>query len=212
MIRRQLLAAGRRLEGVGADRRSGSVEQACRVDRRPGCLAIDAEVWEEPVRTVADLWSQRLRWAEGALRRAFEHGPSVAASPALPPAARLDFVAYVGQLVVPAVVAGACASAIVTGRRRSLVSIVAGYLGVSALLGWDALRWTRAPDGSRLASGERLRRSLRVALFSGVWLFVVPCSLLDLVLRRGPIRYKKMEHEGVGDPVVDAGRRAADRL
>jgi hypothetical protein len=139
----------------------------------------------------------------------FEHGPSVVGSHALPLSARLDFVAYVGQLAGPTVIAGACASAIVTGRKRSFVSIVASYVGVSVVLGWDSLRWTRATNGSRLASGERFLRSLRVALFSGLWLFVVPRALLDLALRRGPIRYLKMDHEGVGDPRSDEGRLAS---
>jgi hypothetical protein len=78
--------------------------------------------------------------------------------------------------------------------------MVAGYLGISALLGWDALRWARRPDGRPLDSSERLRRTLRVSLFNGLWLAVVPRALLDLVLRRGPIRYVKMEHDGAGDP------------
>jgi hypothetical protein len=164
--------------------------------------ALDAEVWEEPVRTADRLWRQRLRWAEGAFRRAFEHGPAVMTSGRLTVAARLDFVAYVGQLAVPVVVAGAAVSAAITGRRRGLISIIAGYLGVSVLLGWDSLRWERGLDGSPLGCGARARRSARVSLFNGLWLLVVPRALVDLAFRRGPIRYTKMEHDGVGDPVA----------
>jgi hypothetical protein len=123
----------------------------------------------------------------------------------LPLAARVDFAAYVCQLAVPPVVVGAAAAAAVTGRRRSLLSIVAGYLGISAMLGWDALRWERSADGSPLGTSERLRRTFRVSLFNGLWLFVVPRALLDLGLRRGPIRYVKMDHDGAGDPSADAG-------
>ena len=117
--------------------------------------ALDVEVWEEPVRSGERLWRQRLRWAEGAFRRAFEHGPAVVASPRLSVGARLDFVTYVGQLAVPPIVLGAAASSVITGRRRTLASIVAGYLGVSALLGWDALRWESGAGGrhSPRASG-----------------------------------------------------------
>jgi hypothetical protein len=164
--------------------------------------ALDAEVWEEPVRTADRLWRQRLRWAEGAFRRAFEHGPTVMSSGRLTVAARLDFAAYVGQLAVPVVVAGAAVSAAVTGRRRSLVSIIAGYLGVSALLGWDSLRWERGLDGSPLGWGERAHRTVRVSLFNTLWLLVVPRALVDLAFRRGPIRYTKMVHDGVGDPAA----------
>jgi len=86
----------------------------------------------------------------------------------------------------------------VTGRRRSLVAIVAGYLGISAFVGWDSLRWERTPAGAALETGERLRRSLRVSLFNGLWLLVVPRALVDLAFRHGPMRYVKMEHGGQG--------------
>src|SRR5664280_3348450 len=173
--------------------------------------ALDAEVWEEPVRTADRLWRQRLRWAEGAFRRAFEHGPAVMTSGRLTVAARLDFVAYVGQLAVPVVVAGAAVSVAVTGRRRSLVSIIAGYLGVSALLGWDSLRWERGLDGRPLGWGERACRTVRVSLFNGLWLLVVPRALVDLAFRRGPIRYTKMEHDGVGNPAAASAHGRAAR-
>jgi len=117
-------------------------------------------------------------------------------------AARLDFVAYAGQLAVPVVVIGAGAAAVATGRRRGLLSIVAGYLGISAFLGWDALRWESGSDGRQLEAPERLRRAVRVSLFNGLWLLVVPRALVDLAFRRGPIRYVKMEHDGAGDPTA----------
>jgi hypothetical protein len=129
----------------------------------------------------------------------------------LSPVARLDFAAYVGQLAVPAVVMGVAASAVVTGRRRSLVAIVAGYLGISAFVGWDSLRWERTPAGAALETGERLRRSLRVSLFNGLWLLVVPRALVDLAFRHGPMRYVKMEHGGAGEPAGAAiGPRPAE--
>jgi cellulose synthase/poly-beta-1,6-N-acetylglucosamine synthase-like glycosyltransferase len=164
--------------------------------------AIDAEVWEEPVRTGSDLWRQRLRWAEGAFRRAFEHGPAVVASSRLSAQAKLDFATYVGQLAMPPVILGAAAASVVTGRRRSLISIVVGYLGISALLGWDSLRWETDADGRPLARPERLRRAVRVSLFNALWLAVVPRALADLGSRRGPIRYVKMSHDGTGHPTT----------
>ncbi len=202
MIRRDLLAAA---GGWRAAALTEDIDLSSRIAALAGervAWALDAEVWEEPDRTADGLWRQRLRWAEGAFRRVFEHGPAVITSGRLPVAARLDFVAYVSQLAVPVVVAGAAVSATVTGRRRSLVSIIAGYLGISALLGWDALRWERGLDGGPLGRGERARRTLRVSLFNGLWLVVVPRALADLALRRGPIRYTKMEHDGVGDPAA----------
>jgi 1,2-diacylglycerol 3-beta-glucosyltransferase len=200
MVRRELLAA---VGGWRAEALTEDIDLSSRIAAVAGervAWALDAEVWEEPVRTTERLWRQRLRWAEGAFRRAFEHGPAVVTSNKLPIGARLDFITYVGQLAVPPIVIGAAVAAVVTGRRRSFLSIVAGYLGISALLGWDSLRWERRPDGSPLAAGERLMRALRVSLFNGLWLLVVPRALADLALRRGPIRYIKMEHDGAGDP------------
>ena len=200
MVRRELraLAGGWRASALTED-----IDLSSRIAAIAGervAWALDAEVWEEPVVTPARLWSQRLRWAEGAFRRAFEHGPSVMTSSKLSLGARLDFAAYVGQLAVPAVVVGAAASAVVTGRRRSLLAVVAGYLGISAFLGWDSLRWEKNATGSALENGERLRRALRVSIFNGLWLLVVPRALANLAFRRGAMRYVKMEHGGAGEP------------
>jgi hypothetical protein len=202
MIRRTLLS------GVGGWRAAALTEDidlSSRIAAAAGervAWAIDAEVWEEPVRTGSDLWRQRLRWAEGAFRRAFEHGPAVVASSRLSAQAKLDFATYVGQLAIPPVILGAAAASVVTGRRRSLISIVVGYLGISALLGWDSLRWETDADGRPLAKPERLRRAIRVSLFNGLWLAVVPRALADLGSRRGPIRYVKMSHDGTGHPTT----------
>ena len=208
MVRRDLLAS---VGGWRATALTEDLDLSSRIAATAGervAWALDAEIWEEPVRTADRLWSQRLRWAEGALRRVFEHGPAVVTSPKLSVAARLDFVTYTAQLAVPAVVVGAAAAAAVTGRRRGLVSILAGYLGVSAFLGWDALRWEKAADGGPIAAPERLARAARVSVFNGLWLLVVPRALLDLALRRGPVRYVKMEHDGAGEPPAGPSRGA----
>ncbi len=215
MVRRDLLAAA---GGWRASALTEDIDLSSRVAATTGesvAWAIDAEVWEEPVRTLDGLWRQRLRWAEGAFRRAFEHGPAVVRSPRLSVGAKLDFAAYVGQLTVPVVVMGAAVSAAATGRRRGVLAILAAYLGVSGVLGWDALRWETGPDGAPLPARERGLRAMRVTLFNGLWLLVVPRALCDLALRRGPMRYAKMEHTGTGsqgpdtptngDPEVSAG-------
>lgn len=198
MIRRDLLAAA---GGWRASALTEDLDLSSRIVALTGervAWALDAEVWEEPVRDFPGLWRQRLRWAEGGLRRAFEHGPAVMSSPRLSVGSRLDFVTYVGQLAVPAIAVGAAASAVVTGRKRSLVTLVVAYLGVSAGLGWDALRWERGADGRALRATERARRTIRVSLFNGLWLGVVPQALVNMILRPGPVPYEKMEHDGAG--------------
>jgi len=118
---------------------------------------------------------------------------------------RLDFVTYVGQLAVPVVAFGAVASACATGSKKTLWALLAGYLGVSAGLGWDSLRWERRPDGRQLGRTERLSRALRVSVFNGLWLLVVPRALLNLVIRGGPMRYEKMEHRGAAPSAWERG-------
>jgi hypothetical protein len=164
--------------------------------------AIDAEVWEEPVRTVAGLWRQRTRWAEGALRRVFEHGPDVVTSPWLSVGAKLDFATYAGQLAVPALGLGVAAAAVGAGRRGEVAAQAGGYLAAGTVLAWDSLRWERSSDGSPLTASVRARRTLRAALFNGIWLAAVPRALADLAFRGGPIRYVKMVHEGGHAPVT----------
>ena len=212
MVRRDLLAS------VGGWRESALTEDidlSSRIAAASGdrvAWAIDVEVWEEPVRSATSLWSQRLRWAEGAVRRVFEHGWAVSSSGKLSAAARLDFVAYVGQLAVPAVVVGAAGAAAVTRRRRSLLWMFAGYLGVSAFLGWDSLRWHAGSDENPPKTAERLRRAARVSIFNGLWLVAVPRALISLALRRGPVRYVKMKHDGAGEPGEVASATARLRL
>jgi len=206
MVKRDLLAevGGWRAEALTED-----IDLSSRIAAGAGervAWAVDVEVWEEPVRSVEDLWRQRLRWAEGAFRRLFDHGQAVVSSRRLSVRSRLDFAAYVGQLAVPTVVVGAAAAAAAAGgRRRPLVAVLGGYLGVSAALGWDSLRWSHDGEGMPPVGRARLWRALRVALFSGLWLLAVPGALLRLVVG-GRVRYHKMEHGNSDDSSSRGGR------
>lgn len=160
--------------------------------------AIDAEVWEEPVRTLDGLWRQRLRWAEGGLRRALEHGPAVLRSQALGRRARLDFAAYVGQLIVPPTILGALAGGLLLRRPAAALVLLGTYLVGGGALAWDGLRWDTGPDGATLEPNERLRRSLRVALFNAIWLAAIPAATWRLATRQGSVEYAKMPHLGGG--------------
>jgi 1,2-diacylglycerol 3-beta-glucosyltransferase len=137
-------------------------------------VATRASVAAEAVPTLPALWRQRLRWAEGALRRTFEHGPSILASPTLPPRARLDFAIYAGQLSIPGVLLGAAAGAVGLRRPGAFVGLTCAF-------------------GLGLGLAGRDGRALPLV---GLWLLAVPASAVRLATRRGPVRYAKMEHSG----------------
>jgi hypothetical protein len=142
-------------------------------------VARDAEIHAEAVTTWSALCTQRLRWAEGALRRAFEHGPAVLGSSHLSIRARADFGAYVAQLGMPGILLGALAGGLARRRLLAAAGIAATWGGALALLGRDP----------------------QAAAFSAVWVPVVPAAALRIALRRGPVRYDKMTHVGTGAEV-----------
>jgi len=114
--------------------------------------------------------------------------------------ARLDFATYAGQLAVPALGLGVAAAAVGAGRRGEVAALAGGYMAAGAVLAWDSLRWERDAEGQPLPAAVRARRTVRAALFNGIWLPAVPRALLNIALRGGPIRYVKMDHEGGHEP------------
>jgi 1,2-diacylglycerol 3-beta-glucosyltransferase len=205
-VRRDALAA---VGGWRAEALTEDIDLASRLAARLGVTvgwAVDAEVWEEPVRTWSALWRQRLRWAEGGLRRILEHGPEVLASPHLTAAAKLDFAAYGLQLLAPGLIVGSFVGAAASHRPGVAGALVATYLAAGGLLAFDALRWEVDERGDPPPTPERLARGLRGALFSAVWLGAIPGAMLRLAFRRGAVRYDKMSH--VGDEML---RQATER-
>jgi 1,2-diacylglycerol 3-beta-glucosyltransferase len=148
-------------------------------------LAPETSVDEEAVETLGVLWRQRLRWAEGSLRRLLEHGPGLVFGPH-PLRRKADFLAFSGEFLLPPLFAATIVASIVTvilpqpADWTVPASLFAGYgLGVFAL----AL-------GGLMASGERglrlLLRATRGALFLSHWLFVVPYVLLRIAFGPEP--------------------------
>ena len=171
--------------------------------------ALDLEVWESPVERLGDLWAQRLRWAEGSIRRYLEHGPAVMQSPFLSRAARLEFAIYGGQLLVPPFAAGLVAGAVVDGRAAG-PAVVLGAYGIAALvLAYDALRDETTTAGCLLDRRTRTSRAVAVAAFESLWIVVVPVALWHLATRRGPLRFARMPHRSL--PFTDPSTRRVGR-
>lgn len=197
-IRRDLLAA---VGGWDAAPLTEDLDLSSRLAARQGltvALALDLEVWEEPVHTWRALWPQRLRWSEGAITRLIEQGPSVVGSPLLPVRARWDFAAYGLQLMAPPLILGALVGAVATGLAGLAAALIGMYLAAGGILGFDALRWESTPAGTPLSASDRIVRSVRVALFSLIWLIAVPAALWRLGTRRGRVRFDKSTHAGRG--------------
>jgi hypothetical protein len=209
VVRRDLLAA---VGGWHAEALTEDLDLSSRIAAEHGATvawALDAEVWEEPVRSGRGLWRQRDRWAEGAVRRAFEHAPRVLRSAALSRFARADFAVYAGQLAVPPAILGAIAGAGIRRRPGPALVLLGSYLFAGGVLAWDGLRWEADPEGRPLAGAARAGRAVRVALFSAVWLVTIPGALWRVGTRRGEVGYAKMEHLGSAS-VRDDRRTDAD--
>jgi 1,2-diacylglycerol 3-beta-glucosyltransferase len=139
-------------------------------------LAAEATVEEEAVESLAALWHQRMRWAEGSLRRLLEHGPCLLAG-SQPLARKADFAAFAAEFVLPPLFATTIIASLLTivlpGPADWTVpaSLFAGYgLGVFLLaLGGLSAVGVRGP--------ALVGRALRGALFLSHWLVVVPVAL-----------------------------------
>lgn len=148
-------------------------------------LAPEAEVREEAVETLGALWVQRLRWAEGSLRRLLEHGPGLLAG-SEPMSRKADFLAFTGEFLIPPLFVAAIVASLFTIPAPQPVdwtvpaSLFLGYgLGVFLL----AL-------GGLSAVGERglvlVGRAARGALFLSHWLIVVPVALCRICFGAQP--------------------------
>jgi 1,2-diacylglycerol 3-beta-glucosyltransferase len=135
-----------------------------------------AVVGEEAVGTLGALWRQRLRWAEGSLRRLMEHGPGLL-SGRLPLGRKLDFVAFIGEFVVPPLFVITVLTALIgmaVGQAADWtvpISVVAAYGDGTVVLALAGL----GADGLR--GLPLLGRAARGALFLSHWLLVVPAAL-----------------------------------
>jgi len=144
-------------------------------------LAPEVLVGEEAVTTLADLWTQRMRWAEGSLRRLMEHGPRLLAGSA-PLVRKLDFLAFTGEFLIPPLFAASVIASLITiplPIRMDWtipISLFAGYGLGSFLLALAGL------SGVGVSGTELIGRSLRGALFLSHWLVVVPTALVRIAI------------------------------
>ena len=148
-------------------------------------LAPEAEVHEEAVEALGALWRQRLRWAEGSLRRLLEHGPGLLAGTE-PLSRKADFLAFTGEFLIPPLFVAAIIASLVT---IPLPQPVDWTVPASLFLGYGLGVFLMALGGL-WGVGERgislLGRATRGALFLSHWLVIVPVALVRIALGTEP--------------------------
>ena len=147
-------------------------------------LGPQAEVGEEAVTTLRALWRQRLRWAEGSIRRLIELGPGLLRAPHVSRGRKFDFLAFTGEFVIPPLfVTTLIASLLTIPMPRPAdwtvpASLFVGY-GIGTFL--LALAGVAATgDGGAGLIG----RAGRGSLFLSHWLLVVPAALARIAIGR----------------------------
>ena len=152
-------------------------------------LAPEAELLEQAVHQVGALWRQRLRWAEGGLRRLMDHGPRLLSRADLPLTTKLDFLAFSGEFIIPPLFLGAIVASLATialpGPADWTVplSLFVAYGSGSFLLALAGL----AAHGDR--GWTLIGRSARGALYLSHWLLVVPAALARIAFGKPTLSF-----------------------
>ena len=144
-------------------------------------LAPEVAVHEEAVETLGALWRQRLRWAEGSMRRLLEHGPGLLTG-SQPLARKADFLAFAAEFLVPPLFATTIVASLIT---IPLPQPADWTVPVSLFVAYGVGVFILALAGLS-ASGQRgprmVLRAAGGALFLSHWLLVVPMALLRIAL------------------------------
>ena len=154
-------------------------------DGRHVTLAPEVAVMEEAVESLRALWRQRLRWAEGSLRRLLEHGPGRVLG-RQPLSRKADFLAFAGEFLVPPLFATTTLASLLTiplPRPADLsvpAALFASY-GIGIFLLAMGGLWATGERGIRLVG-----RAGRGALFLSHWLLVVPVVLVRIAFGPEP--------------------------
>ncbi|HEX2194449.1 MAG TPA: glycosyltransferase family 2 protein [Candidatus Limnocylindria bacterium] len=143
-------------------------------------LAPEAVVREEAVETFGALWAQRMRWAEGSIRRLVDLGPGLLADRRLPFRKRMDFLIFTTEFVVPPLFVASTAASLAT---IALPQPADWTVPVTLFVGYGVGTFLLAAAGLA-ATGTRgaavVGRAARGSLFLSHWLVVVPLALLKI--------------------------------
>ncbi len=144
-------------------------------------LAPEVVVEEEAVTRLPELWHQRMRWAEGSLRRLIDHGPRLLLGP-LPLDRKLDFLSFAGEFAIPPLFV----ASIVVSVLTAVLPVGADWtVPLSLFIGYGLGTFLLAAAGLSahgVGGWQLVARSLRGSLFLSHWLLVVPVALGKIAL------------------------------
>lgn len=160
----------------------------------------EVEVWEQPVLDIAGLVRQRLRWAEGAVRRDLRVTWPLVLARRVPIRLRVDLASYAAQTLVPWLALGLLWRSGRPAARHRLVALGGAYMAGAMSIAATAL-------------GRLDRRVPAVIAIGAIWPLVLPIAWVRVALSRGPIRFTKTEHRaGFNPPMpLDLAAQVAPR-
>jgi 1,2-diacylglycerol 3-beta-glucosyltransferase len=159
-------------------------------------LAPEVTVSEQAVQAIAPLWRQRMRWAEGSLRRLIELGPGLVVNRRLPFGRRLDFVLFVGEFLIPPLFATSIVASLVT---IPLPTPADWTVPATLALGYGLGTYLLALAGLAANGAGPLPLfggSVRGALFLSHWLLIVPSALVRIALGPPTTHFERTPRTG----------------
>ncbi len=169
----------------------------------------DPPVEEEAVLTLAALWRQRQRWAEGGLQRFFDYWPGLVSARLSTPQ-KLDLTCFfLLQYVLPVVSVADLLAAWITGTPPTVwpLSIVAFSLSGAAIVAGCR----RPSEGPPLPATHPLAVGLGIAYLVH-WFVVIPWVVLRMALLPKRLVWAKTLHLGADDDGLTGAPAVADGL
>jgi 1,2-diacylglycerol 3-beta-glucosyltransferase len=172
------------------------------LDGQPIGILWDPPVQEEAVLSLAALWRQRQRWAEGGLQRFFDYGPGLL-SDRLNGAQKLDLVCFfLLQYGLPVVAIADLLGAVLTRTPPTIwpLSFVAFGLSGGAILAGCR----RSCEGPALPAMNLWNLALGIAYLAH-WFVVIPWTSLRMALLPKTLVWAKTMHLGEDEdaPIED---------
>ena len=160
-------------------------------------LADDLEVWEAATGSLPAFVRQRVRWAEGSVRRFLDLLPAAIASPDLSLPGKVDLASSAAQLLLPSVVLGAVLDGARRRSPRAALAFVCGCAATTWALAWIALR--DATLGRPHARNTAVHAAM-TAVYLLHWVAVTPAALLRVALRPGAVTFARTRDRRLPPP------------